>query len=107
MNNTTPTDDSAKMREVNLSWDPNPESDKVTSYQLYRQTADGWVNLAESEGLEATVQLPVGASVVAVAAKNGQGFTGPKSVPLEVLAEPSAPVGLRVRIIIDLQINAG
>lgn len=86
-----------------LAWDANPAQDQVTSYVLSIKKGDAWEPLTDTAGLEATVTLPEGSSVVAVAARNAQGFTGPMSEPLEVLPLPGAPNGLRMRITIELE----
>lgn len=93
----------ATAREVTVTWDANAPEEKVTGYVLSIRKGDAWETLTDTADTEVNVSLPDGASVIAVAAVNAQGFRGPMSEPLTVLPLPSAPLGLKMRITIELE----
>tara|TARA_R110000868_G_scaffold269708_2_gene529112 strand:+ start:2476 stop:2865 length:390 start_codon:yes stop_codon:yes gene_type:complete len=94
----------AQALSINISWDPNPETDYVTSYVIYidrtQDGADNYVELltvpARSAGLPVLIDIDSGNVAIVVTAKNVAGLESLPSDRLWIPGVPGKPTGVKV-----------
>lgn len=93
---------SATAADVQLAWDANPATQNVTSYHVYERTPTGNVTVATSTSTNATItSVTQGVHTYVVTASNIWGESAPSN-PVSTPGGPSAPVNVRVTIVITV-----
>lgn len=94
-------------RDLTLAWDPQPE---VKFAVVVKQSDGSWLETGTSDAPEFSATFPDIAFEVAVVAyqelpDNGGRVSSPRSKSLIIPQAPAAPTGLRIRVMIDVQID--
>lgn len=88
---------------LSLTWDPNPASDQVRGYIVYRQSGTNWVAIGQTTNVTFALPkpLPSGTNTFAVTAFN-VAAESPRSLPVTLPQPPALPGNLKVSVTVTI-----